>query len=118
MFIQQPLPQSPPVSFLLDNLQEDTSYRILLFAVNPKGRSEPTVIDDVRLKGLVKYAGQSHYQLFYHWVTDTVSHPQGSANNLEIELSPLLLAMAVSAAALFVFGCFVLVTLHRRHTDK
>lgn len=55
--------QSLPVSFLLDNLQQETSYRILLFAVNPKGRSEPTVIDDVRCQGIVKYSGELHAEI-------------------------------------------------------
>lgn len=50
------LPQNSPVSFFVDNLQAETSYRILLFAVNPKGRSEPTIIDGVIFKGL-KYTG-------------------------------------------------------------
>lgn len=49
--------QHPPVSFFLDNLEQDTSYRIILFAVNPKGRSEPTIIDDINFKGIAKYTG-------------------------------------------------------------
>ena len=50
--------QNPPVSFTLYHLPQDTSYRLLLFAVNPKGRSEPTVLEEVQFKGPVTYTGQ------------------------------------------------------------
>lgn len=41
-----------------------------------------------------------------------------TAANLEIELSPFLLGLAVTAAALFVFGCFILVALYKRNANK
>lgn len=82
----------------MDNMVPDTSYRILLFAVNPKGRSEPVLIDGVNFKGVAKYTG--------------------NADKLDLELSPLLAALAVAAAALFVFSCCVLVALYRRNSNK
>lgn len=42
--------QNPPVSFSVDNLQPDASYRVLLFAVNSKGRAEPFVFDGIYTK--------------------------------------------------------------------
>lgn len=50
--------QKPPVSFFLDNLEPGTSYRLIMFAANAKGRSEPTVIDDISFKGVAKYTGE------------------------------------------------------------
>lgn len=51
--------QRPPVAFYIDNLEPGSSYRIILFAVNAKGRSEPTIIDDITFKGVAKYTGES-----------------------------------------------------------
>lgn len=50
--------QRPPVSFVLDNLESTTSYRLILFAVNAKGRSEPVIIDDISFKGVAKFTGE------------------------------------------------------------
>lgn len=50
--------QRTPVSFYIENLEPGSSYRIILFAVNPKGRSEPTIIDDITFKGVAKYTGK------------------------------------------------------------
>lgn len=50
--------QRTPVSFYIDNLEPGNSYRIILFAVNAKGRSEPTVIDDITFKGVAKFTGE------------------------------------------------------------
>lgn len=50
--------QRPPVSFYIENLEPGSSYRIILFAVNAKGRSEPTIIDDITFKGVAKYTGE------------------------------------------------------------
>lgn len=46
--------QRAPVAFYIDNLEPGSTYRIILFAVNAKGRSEPTIIDDVTFKGSAK----------------------------------------------------------------
>lgn len=45
------------MSFSIDNLEPGASYRIVLFAANAKGRSEPTIIDDITFKGVAKYTG-------------------------------------------------------------
>ena len=50
--------QRPPVAFVLDNLEATTSYRLILFAVNAKGRSEPVIIDDISFKGVAKFTGK------------------------------------------------------------
>ena len=50
------------MSFVLDNLEATTSYRLILFAVNAKGRSEPVIIDDISFKGVAKFTGKF---LFY-----------------------------------------------------
>lgn len=51
--------QRAPVAFFIDNLEPGSSYRIILFAVNAKGRSEPTIIDDITFKGVAKYTGKA-----------------------------------------------------------
>lgn len=53
--------QRPPVTFYIDNLEPGNSYRIILFAVNAKGRSEPTIIDDITFKGVAKYTGKTMF---------------------------------------------------------
>lgn len=50
--------QRPPVSFVLDNVEATSSYRLILFAVNQKGRSEPVIIDDITFKGVAKFTGE------------------------------------------------------------
>ena len=51
------------MSFVLDNLEATTSYRLILFAVNAKGRSEPVIIDDISFKGVAKFTGKFYCQL-------------------------------------------------------
>ncbi|XP_018570338.1 nephrin, partial [Anoplophora glabripennis] len=43
-----------PPSFAANGLDAGASYRIMLYAVNAKGRSEPTIIDPVTFKGVAK----------------------------------------------------------------
>lgn len=57
--------QRIPVSFYIDNLSPGSSYRIILFAVNPKGRSEPTIIDDITFKGVAKFTGKNKTNIFF-----------------------------------------------------
>lgn len=52
------LKQRPPVSFFVDNLESSSSYRLILFAVNAKGRSEPVILDDISFKGVAKFTGE------------------------------------------------------------
>lgn len=91
-----PRPQHPPVSFTLHEVHVDSSFRVLLFAVNAKGRSEPTVLDEMHVRRVAKFRGGA------------------APDQLEIELSPVLAALAVTVASLFVLSCCVLVALYRR----
>lgn len=49
---------SSPVTFFIDNLDPLATYRMIIFAVNAKGRSEPIIIDDINFKGVAKYTGK------------------------------------------------------------
>lgn len=43
---------------MIDNLDQAATYRMVIFAVNAKGRSEPTIIDDINFKGVAKFTGE------------------------------------------------------------
>lgn len=47
-----------PPTFTARGLDEGTSYRILLYAVNAKGRSDPIVLEPVTFKGVAKLQGK------------------------------------------------------------
>lgn len=49
--------QKTPPMFYAEGLEPGISYRILLYAINAKGRSDPTVIDAITFKGVAKYTG-------------------------------------------------------------
>ncbi|XP_037920773.1 neural cell adhesion molecule 2 [Hermetia illucens] len=87
-----------PVNFFIDNLEPGSSYRIILFAVNAKGRSEPTIIDDITFKGVAKFTGPS--------------------NGLTVPLSPFLAGLTLFAAVLFAAACIILAALYRRYSNK
>ncbi|XP_055848284.1 hemicentin-2 [Episyrphus balteatus] len=87
-----------PVSFFVDGLETGTSYRIILFAINAKGRSEPTIIDDITFKGVAKFTGPS--------------------NGLTVPLSPFLAGLTLFAALLFAIACIILAALYRRYSNK
>ncbi|XP_059613324.1 neural cell adhesion molecule 2 isoform X1 [Phlebotomus argentipes] len=86
-----------PVSFFIDNLEPGSSYRIILFAVNAKGRSEPTIIDDINFKGVAKFTGPS---------------------SVSVQLSPVLAGLALIAAILFTVVFCVIIALYRRNYSK
>ncbi|XP_055525427.1 hemicentin-1 [Wyeomyia smithii] len=90
--------QHPPVQFFLDNLEPGTSYRIILFAANAKGRSEPVIVDDITFKGVAKYTGVS--------------------NVMNVPLSPVLAALTLTVAILSVVGCIIYATFYARNTKK
>lgn len=56
--------------FFIDNLEPGYSYRIILFAVNAKGRSEPTIIDDITFKGVAKFTGKTLFNISYFQNTE------------------------------------------------
>lgn len=43
----------------MDNLDPSGIYRMIIFAVNAKGRSEPILLDNINFKGVAKYIGES-----------------------------------------------------------
>lgn len=49
--------RTPPV-FFVEGLEPGARYRIKLYAVNAKGRSDSTVIDPVTFKGVAKLQGK------------------------------------------------------------
>lgn len=52
-----------PPTFTARGLDEGTSYRILLYAVNAKGRSDASVLEPVTFKGVAKLQG--NYKTVY-----------------------------------------------------
>lgn len=44
--------------FYVDNLDLIGSYRLVLYSMNAKGRSEPTIIDVIKVKDIAKYTGE------------------------------------------------------------
>lgn len=50
--------QHTPVNFVIENLDQAATYRMIIFAVNMKGRSEPIIIDDINFKGVAKLTGK------------------------------------------------------------
>lgn len=87
--------RSPPV-FAANGLDPGMSYRIMLYAVNAKGRSDPTVIDPVTFKGVAKLQGS------------TASMP----------VSPLIMGLLGTAGILATGVCLVLAALCRRHYHR
>ncbi|CAH1104095.1 unnamed protein product [Psylliodes chrysocephalus] len=82
-----------PPTFTTNGLDAGASYRIILYAENAKGRSDPTIIDPVTFKGVAKLQGS------------TASMP----------VSPLLIGLLGTAAFLATGVCLVLAALCRRH---
>lgn len=91
--------QRPPVQFVLENVDPSVSYRLILFAVNAKGRSEPIIIDDLTFKSVTKIAGVSNVM------------------NV-VPINPVLAALMLTAAMLFAVVCIVFATIYRKHSNK
>lgn len=49
--------KTPPI-FSAEGLEAGATYRIHLYAINAKGRSDPTIIDPVTFKGVAKYTSK------------------------------------------------------------
>jgi len=41
---------------------------MVIFAVNAKGRSEPTIIDDINFKGVAKFTGEERSPVMANYV--------------------------------------------------
>ncbi|KAG8228131.1 hypothetical protein J437_LFUL000133 [Ladona fulva] len=56
-------------SFALQGLQLEpgVSFQVVLYAVNAKGRSDPTIIDGVTFKGVAKYTGECVRNVHFEW---------------------------------------------------
>lgn len=93
----------PPV-FYAEGLDAGVSYKIMLYAVNAKGRSDPTVIDTVTFKGVAKY-------------TVPLLLPGTSASSL-LPLNPIILGLLGIAGILAAGICLVLAALCRRHMHR
>ncbi|KAK9709842.1 CD80-like C2-set immunoglobulin domain [Popillia japonica] len=96
-----------PPHFYAEGLEPGASYRIMLYSVNAKGRSDPTVIDArgrsdptvidaVTFKGVAKYTGSS----------------------TSMAVSPLILGLMGTAGILTITVCLVLGALCRRHYSR
>ncbi|XP_067617196.1 uncharacterized protein side-IV isoform X2 [Eurosta solidaginis] len=88
----------PPVSFLIENLDSTATYRMIIFAMNAKGRSEPTIIDDIHFKGVAKFTGAS--------------------TGLTVPLSPFLAGLTLFCALLFAISCIALAAIYRRLSNR
>ncbi|XP_050294680.1 hemicentin-1 isoform X2 [Anthonomus grandis grandis] len=82
--------------FVAEGLDPGTSYRIVLYAANKKGRSDATVIDPVTFKGVAKLQGS------------TASMP----------ISPLIMGLLGTAGILATGVCMVLAALCRKHYSR
>lgn len=51
------LSKGPPV-FELYGIESGSSYKVNLYAVNAKGRSDPVALETVTFKGVAKYTGK------------------------------------------------------------
>ncbi|KAL9897612.1 sidestep IV transmembrane protein isoform 2-T23 [Glossina fuscipes fuscipes] len=87
-----------PVTFFIDNLDPTALYRMIIFAVNAKGRSEPIIIDDISFKGVAKFTGAS--------------------NGLTVPLSPFLAGLTLFCALLFAVSCIILAAIYRRFSNR
>ncbi|XP_063895906.1 nephrin [Helicoverpa armigera] len=87
--------RTPPY-FEIRGLPPGVSYRIDLYAVNAKGRSDVSTIETVTLKGQAKFTGE------------------GSA----LGMSPVLASIAAMSALLATAACGVLAVLYKRHAAR
>ncbi|XP_030370530.1 protein turtle homolog A [Scaptodrosophila lebanonensis] len=87
-----------PVSFVIENLDQAATYRMIIFAVNAKGRSEPIIIDDINFKGVAKFTGAS--------------------TGLSMPLSPFLAGLTLFCGLLFAISCIILAAIYRRFSNR
>ncbi|XP_063984643.1 hemicentin-2-like isoform X1 [Diachasmimorpha longicaudata] len=96
ILLNRTVPAGPngPV-FEVAGLTAGRSYRLFLYAVNSKGRSEPTILEPVTLKGVAMY---------------TTGNTDASV------LSPLLLGLTAIATLLALAVAGILAALYRKHS--
>ncbi|XP_017879880.1 hemicentin-1-like [Ceratina calcarata] len=82
-------------TFEVAGLTTGRSYRLFLYAINAKGRSEPAILEPVTLKGVAMY----------------------TTGNTDASMSSLLLGLAATATLLALFGAGVLAALYRKHSN-
>ncbi|XP_050673051.1 uncharacterized protein LOC126970949 [Leptidea sinapis] len=87
--------RTPPY-FEVRGLPPGVSYRIDLYAVNAKGRSDVSTIEHVTFRGQAKFTGESN----------------------SLGVSPVLASIAAMSALLATAVCGVLAVLYRRHTNR
>ncbi|CAL7948602.1 unnamed protein product [Xylocopa violacea] len=82
-------------TFEVAGLTTGRSYRLFLYAINAKGRSEPAILEPVTLKGVAMYT---------------------TGNTDASMLSPLLLGLAATATLLALAVAGILAALYRKHS--
>ncbi|XP_043258018.1 hemicentin-1-like [Colletes gigas] len=83
-------------AFEVAGLTTGRSYRLFLYAINAKGRSEPAILEPVTLKGVAMYT------------TGTTDASM---------VSPLLLGLAATATLLALAVAGILAALYRKHSN-
>ncbi|KYN16102.1 hypothetical protein ALC57_11627 [Trachymyrmex cornetzi] len=82
-------------TFEVAGLTTGKSYRLFLYAINAKGRSEPAILEPVTLKGVAMYT---------------------TGNTDASMLNPLLLGLAAMATLLALAVAGILAALYRKHS--
>lgn len=89
------LTKGPPV-FELYGIESGSSYKVNLYAVNAKGRSDPVVLETATFKGVAKYTSTS----------------------TAVPFTQMLTALVATAGALFLVVCGAIVALYRRRQAR
>lgn len=67
--------QRPPVTFFVDDVEPGTTYRVILYSANAKGRSEAIVLDEISFKGVAKYTSSKYnLNIFFSFFNRTRGH--------------------------------------------
>ncbi|CAK9807697.1 Hmcn1 [Anthophora plagiata] len=97
ILLNKTVPASPnEPTFEVAGLTTGRSYRLFLYAINAKGRSEPAILEPVTLKGVAMYT---------------------TGNTDASMLSPLLLGLAATATLLALAVAGILAALYRKHSN-
>ncbi|KAH0949279.1 hypothetical protein HN011_003074 [Eciton burchellii] len=96
ILLNKTVPASPSgPTFEVAGLTTGRSYRLFLYAINAKGRSEPAILEPVTLKGVAMYT---------------------TGNTDASMLNPLLLGLAAMATLLALAVAGILAALYRKHS--